>query len=610
MKTTRRRFLYAPLLLAGPRALAQQASSGLTFRGLEHNREPGFVVPEGYRLNLVIGWGDPLTAGAPSFDVNAQNGAAQSVQFGYNCDHLGYFPLPSGSDNSSRGLLVVNHESSGTGLMFFSYVTATPTRDQVDAGLASVGLSVVEVERTPNGWVYVQGSQFNRRVTGETVIEISGPAAGADWMKTSYDPAGTRVRGSWTNCAGGKTPWGTALSGEEGFTGYFGNLSQLPPGELRDLHTRYGMTAGATGRRWENYYSRFDIPREPNEGFRFGWVVELDPYDPSSPPKKRTALGRVKHEGAACRVAQDGRVAVYTGDDQAFERVYKFVTSRPWNPNNRAANRDLLDEGTLYVARFNEDGTGDWLPLIWGYGPLAPSRGFRNQADVLIHARLAADALGATRMDRPEDIEANPVTGKVYINCTSNTGRTASGPNGTDRANPRANNRHGHIIELVEAGDNSAATEFRWSIFMLCGKPNVREDQPTYYGGYDMSKVTPISTPDNLAFDNLGNMWIATDGMRSTGTFGVNDAVVACPVEGPERGYARMFCSVPPGAEPTGPEFTPDNETLFVSVQHPGEGGTLGGTVVSNWPGNSEPPRASVVAITKAAGAGERRIGS
>ncbi len=608
MPITRRKLLQStPALLAGF-AKAEDAS-GLYFEPIEHNNDPALIVPAGYQISLVIQWGAPLSRSAPEFDVARQTGATQSQQFGYNCDHLEYFSLPDFSSKNSRsGILTVNHESTVSALIFPGYRSGSPTKDQVDAEMAAVGLSVVEVRRTSAGvWEYDDNSIYNRRITGETVFDITGPAAGDDMMKTSYDPAGRRVRGTWANCAGGRTPWGTALSGEEGAGGYFANRNSLPNGALKDLHTRYGVSAGASGRRWENFHDRMDAAKEPNEANRFGWVVEVDPYNPNTPPKKRTALGRMAHEGATCRVAADGRVTVYTGDDARFEYVYKFVTSKPWNPNNRSANADLLDEGTLYVARFNEDNSGDWLPLVWGQGPLTEANGFRSQAEVLIKTRLAADLLGATKMDRPEDIEASPVTGKVYIVCTSNNQRTATGTNAVNAANPRVNNLYGHILELVEVREDSAATAFRCNVFMLCGNPRVESHRPTYYGGYDQTRITPVANPDNLMFDSRGNMWIATDGMDDQ--FGVNDGLFGCPVEGAQRGFARLFLTVPPGAETTGPELTPDDATLFIAVQHPGEGGTLGGRVVSNWPFNSEPPRPGVIAITKASGASDARIG-
>jgi secreted PhoX family phosphatase len=448
----------------------------------------------------------------------------------------------------------------------------------------------------------VFNSRFNRRLTGFTPMDITGPAAGDMMMRTSADPTGRRVLGTLNNCAGGNTPWGTVLTAEENFNQYFANVNAMPDGQLKTAHQRYGVPGGASGRRWEAFHDRFDCAKEPNEPNRFGWIVEIDPYDPNFVPKKRTALGRTKHEAGTCAIAPGGQVAVYSGDDERFDYLYKFVTANRYSATDRAANLNLLDEGTLHVARFDANGTGVWMPLVFGQGPLTAANGWRNQADVLIRCRQAGDALGATRMDRPEDVEVNPVTGKVYMALTNNTNRTAAQ---VDRANPRASNRNGHVIEIVESGNDHAATTFRWEIFMLCGLPT---SEDTYFAGFDKSQVSAISCPDNVVFDSRGNLWIGTDGME--GTLRFNDTVYSCPTEGPNRGRLRAFLSVPSGAEVCGPEMTPDSTTLFVAIQHPGEGGTFGGTVVSNWPFGSQPPRPGVIAVTKKRGMGPTHIGS
>lgn len=409
------------------------------------------------------------------------------------------------------------------------------------------------------------------------------------------------MRGMLNNCGGGKTPWGTVLTAEENFNQYFANNGKLAADDpRRAAHTRYGIPTAATEYRWGNYYDRFDVAKEPNEAFRFGWVVEIDPFNPNKPPKKRSALGRTKHEAATTVIAPDERAVIYSGDDERFDYVYKFVTRDRVNLNNREANDGLLDNGVLYVAKLNDDGTGSWLPLVAGQGALATW----TQADICIRTRLAADAVGATKMDRPEDLEVNPVNGKLYCIFTNNTQPGTSGRPATDKANPRTNNRSGHIIELTEAGDDPTATTFKWEIFLLCGDPSVEADG-TYFAGFDKTQVSAISCPDNLTFDNQGNLWIATDGQP--GTIRKNDGIFVVPVEGPERGFVRQLMSCPMAAEVCGPEFTPDNRTLFAAIQHPGEGGTIA-SPTSTWPDGNSPARPSVIAIVNAAGT--RVIGS
>jgi len=600
---TRREFLRAILgaamVLTVPDRLggvAEAAAGGSIprFIPVGLSREDRVLVPSGYLTQVVIRWGDPLTLDAPPFDPRRQTAEAQERQFGYNCDFVTFFSLAPGSPRSDRrsdhGLLWVNHEYTNPELMFPGYSVGRPTKEMVDVELAAHGGSVVEIRRDVDGsWTYVRRSRWNRRVTGETVCLLTGPAAGHEWMRTREDPTGTRVRGTLNNCAGGRTPWGTVLTCEENFHQYFANAGQMAPQDPRiRVHARYGIPRGASERRWEVHHERFDVSREPNEPFRFGWVVEIDPYDPTFVPCKRTALGRFKHEGATVVIARDGRVVVYSGDDERFEYVYKFISSRPYRPGDRAHNLTLLDEGTLYVAKFYPDGSGEWLPLVFGQGPLTPENGFRSQADVLLNTRGAADLLGATKMDRPEDIEAHPRTGTVYVVCTNNDRRTVEQ---VDPANPRPANRHGHVLELFEANGDHAATRFRWRIFLLCGNPR---DADTYFAGYPKERVSPISCPDNIVFDGSGHLWIATDGQPSA--LGYNDGLYVVPVAGPERGRVRQFLSGPVGCEICGPEFTPDFRTLFCAIQHPGEGGTLE-RPISRWPDGTVPPRPSVVAI-------------
>ncbi len=624
--------------IASPAATpVADAPAPLGFTAIEPDTGDTVVVPEGYEAVAFLQWGDPITADGPEFDVANQTAQSQSRQAGYNADWVEFLPLPLGSDTSDHGLLVVNHEYTNPELMFPGYLTenpeyaaavaaatqdaagatpaasvavvpeisvdipeflANPTQEIVDIELEAHGLSIVEIRRNDSGaWEVVRDSQYNRRITATTPMEITGPASGADLMKTSTDTTGTSVVGTLNNCAGGKTPWGTIITGEENFNQYFANLNALSSDDrLFELHERFGFNEEASERQWEAFYPRFDLAQEPNEPFRFGWGVEIDPFDPTFVPRKRTALGRNKHEGHTSAVAPGGQVAIYSGDDERFEYAYKFVSAGSYNPDDRAANMDLLDEGTLYVARFNDDGSGEWLPLVHGENGLDESNGFGSQADVLIGTRLAADVLGATKMDRPEDFEANPVNKKVYLVCTNNTNREIDE---VDAANPRVNNVHGHIIEISETDDDHAATTFTWEMFILAGDP---ANGSTYFAGFDDELVSPMSAPDNITFDRSGNIWISTDGNRLE----QNDGLFAAPTTGEERGYVKQFFSAVPGAEVTGPVFNPDNTALFLSVQHPGEGGTYEDPI-STWPNGDSLPRPSVVVIQATDG---RPIGS
>jgi hypothetical protein len=428
-------------------------------------------------------------------------------------------------------------------------------------------------------------------------MRISGPAAGNSKLRTKADPEGTQVFGMLNNCAGGVTPWGTWLTCEENFNGYFFNKDALATHPNQAAFERYGIPGEVYS--WGKFYDRFDIAKEPNEANRFGWVIEIDPLDPYSLPVKRTALGRFKHEGAENIVNKDGRLVVYMGDDERFDYVYKFVTAGTVDLVNRQNNRDLLDEGTLYVAKFNADGTGVWLPLVFGRGPLKPSNGFRNQGDVLINARLAADLLGATKMDRPEDVEANPKTGKVYVVLTNNSRRGTPGTPPVDEANPRPENLYGHIIEIIPPAGNHAAAGFKWNILVKCGDPfNAAV-------GASFSNATTnngwFGMPDNVAVDPDGRLWVATDGQGPSST-GRTDGLWAIETEGPARATAKHFFRVPIGAELCGPRFTPDLKTLFLAVQHPAEGdGSTFEAPLTRWPDFEEgvPPRPAIIAITK-----------
>jgi len=467
------------------------------------------------------------------------------------------------------------------------------TKDLVDIEMAAHGMSVIEVRMGADGWEVVPDSDFGRRLTMlSTPMTVSGPAAGHDRMKTSADPDGMTVIGTLNNCAGGTTPWGTVLTGEENFHGYF--MGEMAEGAAEAAnHERYGVPGGWYN--WAQFHDRFDVSKEPNEANRFGWIVELDPYDPEAAPKKRTAMGRMKHEGATTIVNGDGRVVAYMGDDERFEYLYRFVTSGTYNPDHRAANADLLDDGTLSVAVFEEDGTVRWAPLVHGEGPLTAENGFESQADVVIEARRAADLVGATPMDRPEDVEPNPVTGKVYVMLTNNTRREEA-----NVANPRVDNAFGHIVEITPVDDDHAADTSNWTILVKCGPPDVPDV------GAEWNPATTengwFGMPDNCAIDHQGRLWTTTDGNSQEDT-GRTDGVWAMETDGELRGKGKHFFRVPVGAEMCGPIFTPDDATLFVAVQHPGDGSTFADPS-TRWPDFDDmmPPRPSVVAITRSGG--------
>ena len=554
------------------------------------------MVAEGHDWAPLLKWGDPIRRGAPAFDPDNLTAEAQEQQFGYNCDYIGFLMRPDRTETDPvSGVLVVNNEYTNGHLMFEGYVEGLPTKEQADIEMAAHGMSIASIFRDQHGrMIHNIDSELNRRITANTSMVISGPALGHDWMKTNSDPYGSVVLGTLNNCAGGKTPWGTVLSGEENFQGYFGNLVSLDPEDPRyDVHDRYGVETEGSFYGWEQYYDRFNVAVEPNEPFRFGWVVEIDPWDPNSMPVKRTALGRFRHEGATFGHSPSGRVVFYTGDDERFEYAYKYISDNAWDQTKRGMGQGLLDDGVLYVAKFNEDGTGEWMPLVYGEGPLNEENGFSDQGDVLIKTRMAADLLGATRMDRPEDFEQNPTNNKVYLNLTNNTRRTEEE---VDAANPRAENAFGHVIEITEAGDDAAALTFTWDMFLLCGNP---EDESTYFAGFPKDQVSPIANPDNIAFDGDGVIWISTDGQP--GSLELADALHAVPTSGPQRGMVSQFLSVVAGAECSGPEFTNDFKTLFVAVQHPGEDGTLE-EPQTTWPDGHRKPRPTVIQVWNSSG--------
>jgi secreted PhoX family phosphatase len=586
------------VLFGGPRGpLATRPVEGadglLGFRGIPVSRADTVVVPPGYTAEVLYAWGDPIGDG-PAFKTDASNTAEeQARQAGMHHDGMHFFPLPLGSDSSTSGLLAVNHEYTDDGLLHPGGMEPW-TADKVAKSQAAHGVSIVEIREARGRWELVPGSTAARRITAATPIAVSGPAAGHALLRTALDPDGRTVRGTINNCAHGVTPWGTYLTCEENFNGYF--VAATPDGPQK----RYGITPKGFGYRWHEHDERFDAGRHPNEVNRFGWIVEVDPHDPGSQPVKRTALGRFKHEGATVTQAADGRAVVYSGDDERNEYIYKFVSDGRVDPGNRAANRDLLDHGTLYVARFDADGTGQWLPLVFGQGGLDAGAGFPGQAEVLVHARMAADRVGPTKMDRPEWIAVHPQSKEVYCTLTNNTARGGNSGPATDAANPRANNVFGHIIRWREQGGDPGATRFSWDIFVVCGDPAnaAPEKRGTIKGDV-------FGSPDGLWFDARGVLWIQTDVSTSVlhkgdyANMGNNQMLAADP----GTGEIRRFLTGPSGCEVTGVVTTPDGRTMFVNIQHPGEtpserSDPKNPTAVSSWPDGGR-PRAATVAIRR-----------
>ncbi|WP_139976609.1 PhoX family phosphatase [Ochrobactrum sp. CGA5] len=599
----------SPLALVSAGDARAASGSAFSFKEVEAGVDAHHHVAEGYDADVLLRWGDKLFPDAPEFDPTKQSAEAQARQFGYNNDYVGYIPIEGSPEH---GLLVVNHEYTNPHLMFPGLVKivdgkveqAPLSKEQVDIEMAAHGGTIVEIRKQNGKWQPVLDGANNRRITASTEMVLSGPVAGHDRVKTSADPSGTKVFGTVNNCAGGVTPWGTYIMAEENIHGYF--TGELPEGHAEAAnYKRMGIPEGSY--EWGRFYDRFDVSKEPNEPNRFGWIVEVDVSDPNSVPKKRTALGRFKHEGAESIVSKDGRVVFYLGDDERFDYVYKFVTSGKFNPDDRAANMDLLDEGTLHVAKFYEDGKVEWMPLIFGQGPLTEQNGFKSQADVLIETRRAGDLLGATKMDRPEDVQPNPVNGRVYVMLTNNTKRK---DDQVDAANPRAKNAFGHIIEIEEDGQDFAATTGKWEVLLKCGDPSVAEVGASF--STDTTRNGWFGMPDNAAVDSAGRLWVSTDGNSNKAT-GRTDGLWAVDTEGDARATSKLFYRVPVGAEMCGPLFSPDDETAFVAVQHPGDGGedwdghgrpSYYEDLSTRWPDFKDdmPVRPAVVAITKQGG--------
>ena len=588
--------LFAPIGVASLAGCATTggASSGpaLGFKPVPLNTLDTVTVPEGYRAQVLYRWGDAVgVAGQmPTYKPDASNSAAeQALQAGMHHDGIHYFPL----DGNRRGLLAMNHEYTDDGLLHVGGMQNW-SAEKVAKAQAAMGVSVIEVVAGAKGWEVVRPSRYARRITATTPMMITGPARGHAMMRTRDDASGAVVLGTINNCAHGYTPWGTYLTCEENFNGYFNG-----PDKPDATQARWGLKKSGAGYRWHEHDERFDVAKHPNEYNRFGWVVEIDPADPDSTPIKRTALGRAAHEGACVTQTKDKRVVVYMGEDARFEYIYKFVSRDAVRPGGAKANADLLDHGTLFVARFAADGRGQWIELSQGRNGLGAEQGFATQGDVVIKARQASDLVGATKMDRPEWITADPNSGWVYCTLTNNSNRGKPGFLGVDAANPRVDNTMGNIIRWKEDGDFDGRS-FSWNHFVMAGDPTLtRADAKGNVRG------DSFGSPDGLWCDTRGVLWVQTD--ISTSVLGKgdyqgmsNNMMLAADVA---TGEMRRFLVGPRGCEITGCIATPDLRTMFINIQHPGETASERSnpdapSIISSWPDQAR-PRSATVVITK-----------
>ncbi|WP_209372189.1 PhoX family protein [Brevibacterium renqingii] len=560
------------------RAAAADAGS-LDFAAIDpvQHEVDEFIVPDGYTWHPVVRWGDPLFPDSPKFDPENQSPESQRRQFGYNNDFLS---IQVDDRDPNRAVLFANQEYTNDAIM---YPDDMDEADKRAISREAHGLTVAELNRRDekSTWRVDVNGERNRRFLIDTEYEFTGPAAGSDLLRTKDYPNGDRVQGTLGNCSGGLTPWGTLVSGEENFNSYF----KAQGASAADR--RYGLSSEDSANGWEADLDRFDTNNAgyANEANRFGWIVEVDPWDPDSTPLKHTNMGRFKHEGANITISDSGHAVAYMGDDEKFDYLYKFVSKGTYVDGDREHNKTLLTEGDLFVAKFTGnspkseidgsgdvpsdgefDGTGQWLPLV--KDGKSQVSGFSVE-EVLVNTRLAADKVGPTKMDRCEDVEPNPVNRRIYVACTNNSDRGTGGKAAADETNPRTENRDGHIVEITERSGDHTGTEFDWTLLIVCGDP--KQGDATYFSGFPADQVSPISCPDNVAFDTAGNLWISTDGAPDG--IGYCDGLFRVTIDGEQRGRVEQFLSVPREAEVCGPLVHDEYDSAFVAVQHPGEDG-------------------------------------
>ncbi len=567
---------------------AEAADNRFGFKAVAAGTDDGIVVPEGYNAHVAARWGDPLFSDVPEFDHETRGTAeSQARAFGDNNDGMSLF-----SDKDGRQILVVNNEYTNRGVIWGNNPDgAWVSDDDINKGKAAQGLTAAELAEVDGKWQIVKDSPYNRRFTPDEPMDITGPARGHDMMKTNADPDGATVLGTFNNCGNGRTPWGTYLACEENFNGYFGSAD--PDSYEQDAaFKRYGISGKDRGYGWWKVDERFDVTKESNEANRHGYVTEVDPYDPTSKPKKRTALGRMKHENAEVVVNYDGRIVIYMGDDERGEFLYRYVSDGVYTEGGNTD--DLMENGTISVAKFWGDGTGEWLALT-------PETTGMDEAMICIHTRQAGSIVGATTMDRPEWVASNPLRAEVYCALTNNKNRGVKPNAGGDATpvggpNPREANKYGQIVRWWPSNGDHTADTYRWDLFVMAGNPTVHQDANG--GSTNVTEGNMFNSPDGISFDEKGLLWIQTDGNYSNeedfAGHGNNQMLIGDPA----TGEIRRFLVGPKEAEITGIAWSADRRTVFVGVQHPGERGE------GHWPdGDGKTPRSAIVAIRRDDGA-------
>ncbi|WP_159946953.1 PhoX family phosphatase [Rhizobium sp. 18065] len=571
-------------LMNSTSAQAQDAASRFPFKPIAAQTDTTVHVPEGYNWRPLAKWGQPLFSNVADIDpVNGVSLEASDKVFGENTDGMESFLI------GTHQVIAVNHEYVNNETNLPNNEKGMPkSLDDVKILQNMQGVTVMEVAEGADGWEIVIDSPFNRRIHHNTPMKLSGPAAGSDLVKTAADPDGVDCLGTFNNCGAGKTPWGTYLTCEENFNGYFGSTDANF--KMPDDFKRYGIVA-ETRYGYEQFDERFDVSKNPNEPHRTGYVVEIDPSDASSTPIKRTALGRIKHENAAVVIARDGRVVVYMGDDERGEFLYKYVSNGIYVPGGDTSK--LLDEGTLYVAKFSDEGTGEWLALT-------PDATGMKMDEIHVFTRQAASKVGATTMDRPEWVAVNPVAIEAYCALTNNShrgvlkdGKMRTNAGGDvmeiSAVNPRESNEFGQIVRWYPENDDHADGKFKWDLFVMAGNPDVHKDG-LYAGSSNINSGNMFNSPDGMMFDSTGLLWIQTDGEDSNEGDFVGQGNNQMLAGDPATGRIERFLTGPKGGEVTGMTWTGDKRTMFVGIQHPG----------APFPdGEGKLPRSTIVAVKR-----------